>query len=231
VELIHDNPGVGAQLLDHPGVAFFMLPKWGYTNRHAPLIQTVCRYQSEGSTQTNDMILQPGNLVPFPRFNSPMVSLMAAMGKPRGVGRIYWESADSFAKPVIVQNFLEEPSDRARAIEAIERNFELAETPPMKSLVRHLWPGRKILRDRDRMNAWIRKSCDSGYHPCGTVPMGTDDNPKAATDSRGRVRGLTGLIVADASLMPTIPSSNIHLPTLMIGERFGEWLRESPDLA
>jgi choline dehydrogenase len=66
----------------------------------------------------------------------------------------------------------------------------------------------------------------SGYHPCGTVPMGTSDDPRAATDGHGRVRGVTGLIVADASLMPTTPSSNTNLPTLMIGERFGEWLRK-----
>jgi len=68
--------------------------------------------------------------------------------------------------------------------------------------------------------------CDSGYHPCGTVPMGADGDPDAATDGRGRVRGVDGLFVADASLMPTVPTSNIHLPTLMIGERFGEWLKE-----
>ena len=58
--------------------------------------------------------------------------------------------------------------------------------------------------------------------------MGADDAPddRVATDGRGRVRGVTGLIVADASLMPTVPSCNIHIPTLMMGERFGEWLRD-----
>ena len=59
--------------------------------------------------------------------------------------------------------------------------------------------------------------------------MGADGDPDAATDSHGRVRGVLGLTVADASLMPTIPSSNIHLPTLMIGERIGCWLRDSTD--
>jgi choline dehydrogenase-like flavoprotein len=49
----------------------------------------------------------------------------------------------------------------------------------------------------------------------------------AVTDGRGRVRGVSGLFVADASLMPTIPSSNTHLPTLMIGERMAEWLRDT----
>jgi choline dehydrogenase len=60
---------------------------------------------------------------------------------------------------------------------------------------------------------------------CGTVPMGAEGAPDAAVDGRGRVHGITGLWVADASVFPTIPSANTHLPTLMVGERFGEWLR------
>ena len=56
--------------------------------------------------------------------------------------------------------------------------------------------------------------------------MGADGDERAATDGRGRVRGVEGLYVVDASLMPTIPSSNTNLPTLMMGERFGGWLRE-----
>jgi len=56
--------------------------------------------------------------------------------------------------------------------------------------------------------------------------MGADDDADAALDAHGRVRGVDGLIVADASIFPTVPSSNTHLPTLMVGERFGEWLRD-----
>ena len=55
--------------------------------------------------------------------------------------------------------------------------------------------------------------------------MGPDNDPLAVTDGRGRVRGVRGLFIADASLMPTIPTSNTHVPTLMIGEKIGEWLR------
>ena len=56
--------------------------------------------------------------------------------------------------------------------------------------------------------------------------MGADDDPIAVTDARGRVRGVQGLHIADASLMPTIPTSNTNVPTLMIGEKMGEWLRD-----
>ena len=76
-----------------------------------------------------------------------------------------------------------------------------------------------------KMDEIIRKICDSGYHPSGTVPMGADDDATAALDGRGRVRGVSGLAVADASIFPTVPSVNINIPTIMVGERFGEWAR------
>ena len=82
------------------------------------------------------------------------------------------------------------------------------------------------MRSRRAIRGWIRAQCGSGFHPCGTTPMGPDDDRNAVVDQYGRVRGVTGLVVADAGIMPTVPSANTNLPTLMIGERFGEWLRE-----
>ena len=89
------------------------------------------------------------------------------------------------------------------------------------------WPPPKVVTNKARLDAWVGRISDSGYHPCGTVPMGPDDASltEAATDGRGRVRGVDGLWVADASLMPTIPSAHINLTTIMIGERFGEWMK------
>ena len=97
----------------------------------------------------------------------------------------------------------------------------------MRSLARMIWPRHSTLFS-DRMHDAIRNACDSGYHPCGTVPMGdaSEIAPglRPATDSRGRVNGTTGLYVADASLMPTVPSANTNLTCIMMGERFGEWM-------
>ena len=68
--------------------------------------------------------------------------------------------------------------------------------------VRRSWDtaARSVLRSRSRMDEWIRSACGSGYHPCGTVPMGADDDPDAATDGQGRLHGVSGLTIADASL-------------------------------
>ena len=112
------------------------------------------------------------------------------------------------------------------AVEALELAWLFARTPEMRPLARFFWPPERVLSDRTALDGWIRTSTGSGYHPCGTVPMGPDSDANAALDERGRLRGVDGVIVADASIMPTIPSSNTNFPTLMIGERFGEWLRD-----
>jgi choline dehydrogenase len=173
------------------------------------------------------MQLQPGSFVPLhPRLTLRLVSMMCCVGKPRGVGRIDFTSADPRAKPRIFAEMLVDRQDHARAVEAMTFALELGRTEPMRKLARFVWPLERTLRDRDALGEWIYRSCGSGYHPCGTAPMGPEGDPAAAVDGRGRVRGVEGLVVADASIMPTIPSANTNLTTLMIGERFGEWLRD-----
>lgn len=228
VDPVHDLPAVGARLLDHPGAAIILRPRFrAATSTRHPLIQTVLRYGSRGSGRVNDMILQPGSRFVLPKRAYPLVSIMTALGKPRGAGRLHFPSADPHAKPIIDTRALLDPHDRAKAMEALQIATELAETRPMKKMATFFWPPRWILRKRQRISRWITYSCDSGYHPSGTVPMGADDDRSAATDGRGRVRGVEGLTVADASLFPTIPSSNIHLPVLMLAERLGAWLRDA----
>lgn len=175
------------------------------------------------------MYLQPGSRVPIYlgplRDGGPLVSIMGHIGKPLGVGRLRWPSADPHAQPEIDSRLLEHPLDRARAVEALLLAGRLAETPPMRKLARHFLPGRHVLRRGRYLDKVVRAVCDSGYHPSGTVPMGTG----GALDGRTRVRGVEGLYVADASIMPTIPAANINLTVLMIGERVGAWLRDELD--
>lgn len=225
VRAVSEVEAVGARLLDHPGAAFFLWPKKGVCSLLHPLIQTTLRLRSKGGTHENDLQLQAGSAVLLPTVNIPMVSIMCQVGKPKGSGLIRYPSADARAKPEIRSRLLDHPADRALALEALEVGRTMAERPVMRDLARVVWPPAAVVGS-ERFSRWIWAFCDSGYHPCGTVPMGADDDPDAATDAHGRVRGVEGLIVADASLMPTVPTANTHLPTLMIGERFGEWLRD-----
>ena len=226
IELVADVPAVGARLLDHPGVAIFFQPfKAGMSRVDHPLIQTVYRYASTGGMGPNDMQIQPGSFVPLPRLPLAGVTLAAVVGMSRAAGRLRFMSARPGDMPVIATNLLGEESDRAAMREALRWIGRLANTKAISALARPIYPRRRPFDDDFEFTGPLEQITGSGYHPCGTVPMGRDDDPRAATDGRGRVRGIAGLVVADASLMPTIPSSNTNLPSLMIGERFGEWLR------
>lgn len=226
VNLVHESPGVAARLLDHPGLAIFFRPlESGMASVEHPIVQTVCRYTSEGSDCPDDMQLQPGSFVPLPYLPLPGVTIAIAMGKPRGHGTLRYLSARADALPRIETRFLEDEQDRARAREALRWIARLSRTNAVRALARPIYPGREPFDANDELKTALEQITGSGYHPCGTTPMGPDTDPLAVTDGRGRVRGVKGLFIADASLMPTIPTSNTNVPTLMIGEKIGEWLR------
>ena len=102
---------------------------------------------------------------------------------------------------------------------------ELGRTPELSALATNFWPNARTLEEPRTIDGWIDRACDSGYHPCGTVPMGASEDPDAATDGRGRVRGVEGLRVVDASIMPVIPNGNTHAPVIMIAEKAADLIR------
>ena len=224
IAVVHDSPGVGRHVLDHPGVAMFLRPRLlAGTSRLHPLIQTTCRYASGTTSFENDIVMQAGSAVPTPWGAYPLVSIMMSVGKPRGVGRLHYRSADLRASPVLDSLLLEDERDRRVAVEGIERAYEISQTTIARKMARPIWPSERVLRDRRRLDKKIYKICDSGYHPCGTAPMGPQSDRYAVCDARGGVRGVEGLHIADASLMPTIPTANIHLSVLMMAERIAHF--------
>ena len=82
------------------------------------------------------------------------------------------------------------------------------------------------MADPALLEPWIRRNSATGAHPSCTARMGPADDPTAVVDERGFVHGVRGLRIADASIMPRVPSANTNIPTIMIGERMGEWARE-----
>jgi choline dehydrogenase len=236
VKLVRDVPAIGAQLLDHPGTAIFTWPRGKWPRRASadgvrsdvrkPLVQIALRLRSKHGAFDGDLQIQAGSFWFFPigtGLSLPGVSIMMHVGKPVSRGSLRVTSADPRAAPVIESRFFEDARDRDVALEGLGIAHDLLQAPALRELSRPFWPRAPVLRDRARLEALLPRLCDSGYHPSGTVPMGE------AVDAFGRVDGLEGLHVADASLMPTIPTANIHLAVLMIGERFGQWLRDGLD--
>jgi choline dehydrogenase len=136
---------------------------------------------------------------------------------PQSRGRVTLAGADPKLLPKILLNFMAEESDRRRLRESVRimrRFFTSAPAQPFVSS--ELAPGPQCDADLD-IDAWLRASVISGGHPTSTCAMGT--GPDAVVDAQLRVRGVTGLRVADCSVMPRITRGNTNAPAIMIGEK------------
>ncbi|HVV92352.1 MAG TPA: choline dehydrogenase [Hyphomicrobiales bacterium] len=142
---------------------------------------------------------------------------------PHSRGWVKLRSADPAAKPRILFNMFAEKIDLDTMVRGIRATREVYATSPMRELIeRELTPGAAAESDAD-LEAFIRANAGHRSHPIGTCRMGTDDG--AVLDAELRVRGIEGLRVADASVMPDMPSGNTNLPTIMIGEKAADLIR------
>ncbi len=222
VKLKKHVPDIG-RLLDHPGNALLFKPRGIEVSVDDPIIQCVLQTKVGHGPYTNDLQIQAGNIIPTKWKTFAGVVLMVSLQKPAHVGRIRVVSSDPRVRPHVQSALNSNQPDRDLALRGVELLGELANTKALRKLGRCIYPTRPVLRSRRLLKRWIPTASDSGYHPSGTVPMGS------AADVRGRIEGIDGLRVCDASLFPTIPSSNIHIPTLMLAERFAQWLSDDRD--
>jgi len=144
--------------------------------------------------------------------------------RPGSRGEIALRSPDPADRPVIRANYLEAPHDQRLMVEGVKYARRIAAQAPLAALIEEeLTPGAGVTSDAEIL-AHIRRDGGTVYHPCGTARMGEDD--LAPVDSHLRLKGVEGLRVADASVMPLVPSSNIQPAALMIGERAAAFLRQ-----
>jgi choline dehydrogenase len=215
IDVLVDSP-VGERLLDHPGAAMVLVPRHGVVDPRDPVIQTTMRYRSEHGVHDNEMQLQPISVIVLPGVPLCM-AISSVVGKPSGWGFLVYESTDPAARPRIVSRLGEHPDDRKKLLEGLRMARRVTATRAFADLATIAWPTDDLLKRAE--TGWMLPGIGSGYHPCGTAPMGS------VVDFFGRVQGVEGLYVADASIMPTVVSANLNLATIMIGERFGEWFR------
>jgi len=137
--------------------------------------------------------------------------------RPLARGRVTLASADPLAPPVIDGNFLSQRRDVSRLVAGVRK---LREVLAQQAFDPHreieLSPGPALQTDAE-LEDWVRRNCGSNFHPVGTCKMGRD--PMAVVDPELRVRGIEGLRVVDASIMPTLVGSNTNAPATMIGEK------------
>ncbi len=156
-------------------------------------------------------------------------TIHACQLRPESKGTVRLASSDPLADPAIDANYLESELDRRTMRDAVRMVRDIVGREPMKAYRGpEMRPGAGIVGDAD-LDAWIRQTAETIYHPVGTVRMGAD--PKAPVDAELRVRGIENLRVIDASVMPTLIGGNTNAPTIMIAEKAADMLLGKPVLA
>ncbi|MFC7515180.1 GMC family oxidoreductase [Herbaspirillum sp. GCM10030257] len=159
-------------------------------------------------------------LHPFPAFTASVCNL-----RPTARGHIRIASGDAFAAPKITPNYLSTPEDRSVAAKALALTRTIVAAPALRKYTPEEFKPGVHYRTEEELAKAAGEIGTTIFHPVGTCKMGRIDDPLAVVDSHMRVRGVQGLRVVDASVMPTITSGNTNSPTIMIAEKAAEWIK------
>lgn len=150
------------------------------------------------------------------------MTVLASALRPLSRGRVRLAGADPRLSPLIDTNFLADPEDLRVNVAALRVAREVMAAASFRALHGgEVFPGPEKTTDA-ALSDYVRRYAKTDFHPVGTCRMG--DDAMAVVDNRLRVRGLEGLRVADASIMPSIVSGNTNAPAIMIGERAAEFI-------
>lgn len=218
-----DLPGVGQNLQDHLKLSI----RWnGKTILPASTVTagmfTRSSVTSDSSQRPPDIQFYVGRGVDQPdRFITITVSLV----QPQSRGEIRLRSADPLAAPIIRGNYLQEPADVTALVRGVHLARWFGEAEVYDELrADETEPGVSIKSDTDLTN-FVRRAADTIYHPAGTCKMGPASDRMAVVDTSLRVRGVEGLRVADASIMPEIVNATTNAACVMIGEKASDLLK------
>ncbi|MFI1970448.1 oxidoreductase [Streptomyces cinnamoneus] len=239
IPVVHDLPGVGENLLDHPESVIV----W---ETDGPIPENSAMDSDAGLFVRRDPASNGPDLmfhfyqIPFTDnperlgYEKPEhgVSMTPNIPKPRSRGRLYLTSADPAVKPALDFRYFtdEEDYDARTLVDGIRIAREIAKTEPLAGwLKREVCPGPEITSDEE-ISAYARKVAHTVYHPAGTCRMGADADELAVVDPQLRIRGLDGIRIADASVFPTMPAVNPMIGVLMVGEKCAELLAKAATL-
>jgi choline dehydrogenase len=256
IAVAHDLPGVGRNLQDHPSVALVWGAerKVTLTNdlRFDRLTRSVLEWMATGKGRIANMpvtangfvktmpqlerpdaqcLFQPTSILARPWFpgvkkpEADVVAMACVQLRPEGRGWVKLASADPTQPPRILTNVLATANDRAFFRRVIPQMREILATSPLADVVRgEMLPGPGVKSDKE-MDAWVRANVRTAMHAAGSCPMGAGE--EAVCDAQLKVRGIDGLRIADASVMPRIVGGNTNAASIMIGEKAAHLIRQS----
>jgi choline dehydrogenase len=234
IGVIRDMPGVGARLRDHPGVVLVQ----------ALTPEATARVRERAVQSRMDIVLaRARSSASRPDAFDLHVLLFAAAGAddepgtlisvvwlmaPSSTGDVRLVSSDPDTLPEIHHGLLTDPAgeDLERLADGVGVVRRILAQPPLSAALGDPI-GTPPPNDRAGIEAWVAANRGGYWHPVGTCSMGRADDPMAVVDGAGRVQGVAGLLVADASIMPSIPRANTNLATAALAETIAAGLAGS----
>lgn len=252
IQVVHDLPGVGENLQDHLQIRAvfkvgnaktlntlanslfgkamigleYVLKRSGPMSMSPSQLGAFTRSDDNQAHANLEYHVQPLSLDAFggPLHNIPAFTASVCNLNPTSVGNVRIRSNRASDAPAIAPNYLSTEEDRRIAAESLRQVRRIVSQPALAKYQPEEWkPGLQFQSDEElaRLAGDIANTI---FHPVGTTKMGRDDDPMAVVDSRLRVRGIEGLRVVDAGIMPKITSGNTNAPTLMIAEKAAGWI-------
>ena len=254
IDVVHDLPGVGENLHDHVDICTIAECTGRHTydgmERWDRALWAGLQYKLMGTGPVTSSLFETGGFwyadeeAEWPDIQFHMgqgsgiekgiakidgagVTLNSTFARPRSRGTVRLASSDPNDAPLIDPNFWGDPYDREMNLRGVKMAREILRQPALKPFVR-----REVLPGENATDAEILEHAigmaKTDHHPVGTCKMGKDE--MAVVDPELRVHGLTGLRVCDASVMPSINSSNTNAPTIAIGEKAADMVRGADPL-
>ena len=230
IPVIHESPGVGQNLRDHPNIRVPLEVLDGFPlDPKAPRSQVALRYTANSSDKRNDMQIMASS------FSSPIagdpleaegVRFTCILELAMGSGELTLASTDPSIQPNLNYHYFEEPWDRERMREAVRLCVGFAQHDSHQNIVkRRIAPTDGDLASDEALDAWLLQNVSTSQHISGTCKMGPSSDPMAVVDQRCRIHGLEGIRVVDASVMPNVIRANTNATTIMIAERVADWMK------
>jgi choline dehydrogenase len=250
IDVVVDSPNVGRGLQDHLAVSAVYTANgpvsyFGADRRAAVLAQYLLARKGPFSSNIAEaggfvrtrsdlpgpdlqLLFGPAMFVEHGLVDAPGhgFSLGPYLLTPQSRGSITLRSADPLAKAVVRANYLSERADLDVLVEGMRLTLEIASRPALRRHSGGRWLPAVGADDDAALRAHVRARAETIYHPTSTAAMGADDN--AVCDPQLRVRGVQGLRVADASVLPDVPRGNTNAPVIMLAEKAADLLREVP---
>ncbi len=226
IEPVHDLPGVGRSMKNHPSVSIvYRSQPDHHLPPDAPRNQVGLRFTAAGSTQRNDIQVQPTTSYPESR-TAPDIRVGCRLEYPYSEGLLTLTSPDVDVQPNLDFRFLTDPRDTERFRDAVRRTCAVFEHSAFADLLaERLSPTDADLADDASLDAWLQQNAGIAGHTSVTCKMGPSSDPLAVVDQYCNVHGLQNLRVIDAAVMPDIVRANTNATIIMMAERAADFIR------